>query len=60
MNNIDRYLQAIGTQAALICGFAAAVSYAVELAKTCHPMLILGYYFFNTSALLFEVRDKTT
>ncbi|GMI35908.1 hypothetical protein TrCOL_g8670 [Triparma columacea] len=55
MNNIDRYLQAIGTQAALICGFAAAVSYAVELAKTVHPLLILGYYFFNTSALLFEM-----
>mmetsp|Transcript_13239 Transcript_13239/g.27013 ORF Transcript_13239/g.27013 Transcript_13239/m.27013 type:complete len:236 (-) Transcript_13239:81-788(-) len=55
MNNIDRYLQAIGTQAALICGFAAAVSYAVELALTTNPILILGYYFFNTAALLFEM-----
>lgn len=30
MNNIDRYLQAIGTQAALICGFAASESWAME------------------------------
>lgn len=34
MNNIDRYLQAISTQAALICGFAAAESFAVELARS--------------------------
>lgn len=33
MNNIDRYLQAISTQAALICGFAAAESFAVEYAR---------------------------
>jgi len=54
MTNIDRYLQAIGTQAALVCGFAVAQNYCVELSHTTHWFLILGYYLSNTACLVIE------
>ncbi|GMI53853.1 hypothetical protein ScalyP_jg1352 [Parmales sp. scaly parma] len=55
MNNIDRYLQAIGTQAALICGFAAGESFCVELSNATPWYLITGYYFCNVFALILEM-----
>ena len=55
MQNLDRYLQAIGTQAALILGFAAAESYAVELTSKTNGWLAIGYYVMTTISLVLEM-----
>ena len=55
MLNIDRYLQAIGTQAALILGFAATESYAVEISSTANKFFAWGYYLCSTISLVSEM-----
>jgi hypothetical protein len=54
LTNIDRYLSALGTQAALVCGFAVAQNYCVELAHTTYPVLLVMYYVTNTACLILE------
>ena len=55
MMNLDRYLQAIGTQAALILGFAAAESYAVELSLSTNIWYTWGYFVASTVSLVLEM-----
>lgn len=54
MTNIDRYLQAIGTQAALVCAFAVGQNYCVELADSTWAPFIIAYYTSNTLCLVLE------
>jgi hypothetical protein len=66
LNNIDRYLQAIGTQAALILACAAGESYAVEKFNVLNVdeyedlngtmwWIAMGYYLCQTLTLIFEM-----
>ncbi|GMI52951.1 hypothetical protein TeGR_g11188, partial [Tetraparma gracilis] len=66
LNNIDRYLQAIGTQAALILACAAGESYAVEKFNVLNVdeyedlngtmwWIAMGYYLCQTLTLVFEM-----
>jgi hypothetical protein len=53
MNNIDRYLQAIGTQAALISGFAIGSS--IIMVEKTNSVLYFGYIMSNTFCLISEM-----
>ncbi|GMH95256.1 hypothetical protein TrVE_jg11036 [Triparma verrucosa] len=47
MENLDRYLQSIGTQASLITGFAVTIALSsdlISITNTCHPLIQLLHY----------------
>jgi hypothetical protein len=56
MSNIDRYLQAIGTQAALVSGFALGSNViGIMLENGAHPLMQGAFFTFNNLSLVCEM-----